>query len=588
MVRSFTHILAVDHLFFCTFNKNIPVMNLVDWIVLIGTIGGIVAYGSWKGKQSKHSLQGFLLADRELPWYHVLLSMMATQASAITFLSAPGQAYTDGMRFVQFYLGLPIAMIVLSITFIPQYFQLKVYTAYQFLEDRFDSKTRVLTSLLFLIPRALSTGVTIAAPSIILSTLLGWDLGLTNVVTAIIVTLYCVLGGSKAISYTQMLQMTVVLCGMILAAVLLLSQLPDGINLNDSLHLAGKMGKINLIDWKFDVNNRYNIWSGIIGGFFLQLSYFGTDQSQVGRYLTGKNTSQSKLGLLFNGLLKIPMQFFILLVGILVLVFYQFHPSPMFFNKNLEEIWKSDVATKEIIEKKNYLFEIKKQTATTLINSYHTTGLLDPKLSQSIQDIDQEEKELKQKAIQLLKEKHPEKDANDTNYIFLTYIIDHLPQGIIGFLIAMILLSSMGSMASAFGSLTSTSMVDIYQRFIAPLKSNQHYWWASKITTIFWGIFCLLVAQFANNMGSLIEVVNILGSWFYGTILGIFLVAFYLPKVGSNAVFWSAIIAEAAVILLWKQDVMAFLWLNVVGCLLVIILSYFLSFLIKERVKSIE
>lgn len=558
-------------------------MNLIDWIVLIGTIGGIVAYGSWKGKQSKHSLQGFLLADRELPWYHVLLSMMATQASAITFLSAPGQAYTDGMRFVQFYLGLPVAMIVLSITFIPKYFQLKVYTAYQFLEERFDAKTRVLTSLLFLIPRALSTGVTIAAPSIILSTLLGWDLSLTNAITAVIVTLYCVLGGSKAISYTQMLQMSVVLCGMILAAVLILSQLPDEINLNDSLHLAGKMGKVNLIDWKFDVNNRYNIWSGIIGGFFLQLSYFGTDQSQVGRYLTGKNSSQSKLGLLFNGLLKIPMQFFILLVGILVLVFYQFNQSPMFFNKNLEQLWKTDVATKEIIEKKNNLFKLKKQSATELINTYHKTGILDPKISQSIQHIDKEEKELKKQAIQLLHEKHPEKDTNDTNYIFLTYIIDHLPKGIIGFLIAMILLSSMGSMASAFGSLTSTTMVDIYQRFIATEQSNQHYWWVSKISTIFWGIFCLIVAQFANNMGSLIEVVNILGSWFYGTILGIFLVAFYLPKTNGNSVFLAALVAESLVIYLWKIDAMAFLWLNVVGCLMVIIMAYGITILSKIK-----
>ncbi|MEY2792092.1 MAG: hypothetical protein RJA76_84, partial [Bacteroidota bacterium] len=332
-------------------------MKLFDWITLLLTIGGIVAYGSWKGKQSKHSLQGFLLADRELPWYHVLLSMMATQASAITFLSAPGQAYTDGMRFVQFYLGLPIAMIVLSITFIPQFFQLKIYTAYQFLEERFDAKTRILTSFLFLIPRALSTGVTIAAPSIILSTLLGWDLALTNLITATIVTLYCVLGGSKAISYTQMLQMSVVLCGMIVAAIFVLKQLPIDIGLNESLHLAGKMGKVNLIDWKFDVNNRYNIWSGIIGGFFLQLSYFGTDQSQVGRYLTAQNTSQSKLGLLLNGFLKIPMQFFILLVGILVFVFYQFNEPPMFFNKNLEQIWQNESESKTINLEKKQLFE---------------------------------------------------------------------------------------------------------------------------------------------------------------------------------------------------------------------------------------
>ncbi|MEN9704092.1 MAG: hypothetical protein RLZZ209_1520, partial [Bacteroidota bacterium] len=303
-------------------------MQALDWIVLLVTIGGIVAYGSWKGNQTKHSLQGFLLADRELPWYHILLSVMATQASAITFLSVPGQAYHDGMRFVQFYLGLPIAMIVLSVTFIPHYFSLKVYTAYEFLENRFDAKTRVLTSLLFLIPRALSTGVTIAAPSIILSTLLGWDLAWTNALTAAIVTTYCMLGGSKAISYTQMLQMAVVLTGMVFVGFYVVSQLPAEIGVKESLQIAGKMGKVNLIDWKFDLNNRYNIWSGIIGGFFLQLSYFGTDQSQVGRYLSGVSASEIKKGLLMNGFLKIPMQFFILLVGILVFTYYQFNAPP--------------------------------------------------------------------------------------------------------------------------------------------------------------------------------------------------------------------------------------------------------------------
>jgi SSS family transporter len=557
-------------------------MNLFDWIVLVGTIGGIVAYGSWKGKQSKHSLQGFLLADRELPWYHVLLSMMATQASAITFLSAPGQAYTDGMRFVQFYLGLPIAMIVLSVTFIPNFFRLKIYTAYQFLEDRFDAKTRVLTSLLFLIPRALSTGVTIAAPSIILSTLLGWDLNLTNILTATIVTLYCVLGGSKAISYTQMLQMTVVLCGMVLAAVLIINQLPKEIGLNESLQIAGKLGKVNLIDWKFDVNNRYNIWSGIIGGFFLQLSYFGTDQSQVGRYLTAQNPSQSKLGLILNGFLKLPMQFFILLVGILVLVFYQFNEPPMFFNKNVEKLWTQHENAKPLLLEKKALFEQKKAAELQLIKAQSHTDITKESLVQEIKQIDTREKELKKQATDILKEKYPEKDTQDTNYIFLTYIIDYLPQGIIGFLIAMILLSSMGSMASAFGSLTSTTMVDIYQRFIAKEKSNQHYWWASKLSTIAWGIFCLIVAQFANNMGSLIEVVNILGSWFYGTILGVFLCAFYLPKAKSNAVFYSAILAELLVIYLWNLEIMAFLWLNVVGCLAVIKLTYIATFFQKS------
>ncbi len=548
-------------------------MQALDWIVLLVTIGGIVAYGSWKGNQTKHSLQGFLLADRELPWYHILLSVMATQASAITFLSVPGQAYHDGMRFVQFYLGLPIAMIVLSVTFIPHYFSLKVYTAYEFLENRFDAKTRVLTSFLFLIPRALSTGVTIAAPSIILSTLLGWDLAWTNALTAAIVTTYCMLGGSKAISYTQMLQMAVVLTGMVFVGFYVVSQLPAEIGVKESLQIAGKMGKVNLIDWKFDLNNRYNIWSGIIGGFFLQLSYFGTDQSQVGRYLSGVSASEIKKGLLMNGFLKIPMQFFILLVGILVFTYYQFNAPPTFFNKNTEVVYRSVPGHEAIEKEKADIFMAKKEAI--LQKDYDRLNELNAKAGEN-----------QEKAVELLKTAQPNNDAQDTNYIFLRYIIDHLPIGFIGFLIAMILLSSMGSMASAFGSLTSISMVDIYQRFIAPERGNQHYWWISKLITLGWGVLCLVVAQFAVNMGSLIEVVNILGSWFYGTILGIFLCAFYLPRTTGTQVFVAALIAEAFVIYAWKVEWMAFLWLNVLGCLLVMAIAFLLSLISGPKQTS--
>lgn len=561
-------------------------MNIVDWIVLLGTIGGIVMYGIYRGKQSKHSLQGFLLADRELPWYHVLLSVMATQASAITFLSAPGQAYTDGMRFVQFYLGLPIAMIILSVTFIPNYYRLKVYTAYQFLEQRFDSKTRILTSLLFLIPRALSTGVTIAAPSIILSTLLGWNLSWTNALTATLVTTYCMLGGSKAISYTQMLQMSVVLAGMFLAAVLIIHQLPEEIGVHESLLIAGKMGKINLIDWKFDINNRYNIWSGIIGGFFLQLSYFGTDQSQVGRYLSGQSATASKKGLLLNGFLKIPMQFLILLVGIFVYIFYQFQEAPIFFNKNSERLWSQQVNYKQVNNEHHQVFEAKKQQEIELVRAIKSNDdVKTHQLQTSIQDLQGKQKELRSRAVTEIKKSHAEFEEQDTNYVFLRFITDHLPVGIVGFLIAMILLASMGSMASAFGSLTSTSMVDIYQRFMHTDGSNQHYWWVSKLITMGWGILCLIVAQFAVNMGSLIEVVNILGSWFYGTILGVFLCAFYLPRTSGNQVFWAALVAEALVIYAWYIDLMAFLWLNVLGCLLVMAFAGIAS-LIRPSTKT--
>lgn len=561
-------------------------MTLIDWIVLLSTIGGIVFYGIYRGKQTKHSLQGFLLADRELPWYHVLLSVMATQASAITFLSAPGQAYTDGMRFVQFYLGLPIAMIVLSVTFIPNYYRLKVYTAYQFLEQRFDSKTRILTSLLFLIPRALSTGVTIAAPSIILSTLLGWNLSWTNAMTAALVTTYCMMGGSKAISYTQMLQMSVVLAGMFLAAVLIIHQLPEEIGVHESLLIAGKMGKINLIDWKFDINNRYNIWSGIIGGFFLQLSYFGTDQSQVGRYLSGQSATASKKGLLLNGFLKIPMQFLILLVGIFVYIFYQFQEAPIFFNKNSERLWSQQANYKQVSAEHRNVFEVKKQQEIALVKAIKTHDVAKTEqLQTSIQDLQGKQKDLRSQAVSEIKKSHADFEEQDTNYVFLRFITDNLPIGIVGFLIAMILLASMGSMASAFGSLTSTSMVDIYQRFMNTEGSNQHYWWVSKLITLGWGILCLIVAHFAVNMGSLIEVVNILGSWFYGTILGVFLCAFYLPRTSGNQVFWSAIVAEAFVIYAWYIDLMAFLWLNVLGCLLVMAFAG-ISSLISPSTKT--
>lgn len=561
-------------------------MEIVDWIVLFATIGGIVFYGIYRGKQAKHSLQGFLLADRELPWYHVLLSVMATQASAITFLSAPGQAYTDGMRFVQFYLGLPIAMIVLSVTFIPNYYRLKVYTAYQFLEQRFDSKTRILTSLLFLIPRALSTGVTIAAPSIILSTLLGWNLSWTNALTATLVTTYCMMGGSKAISYTQMLQMSVVLAGMVLAAILIIHKLPEEIGVHESLLIAGKMGKVNLIDWKFDINNRYNIWSGIIGGFFLQLAYFGTDQSQVGRYLSGQSATASKKGLLLNGFLKIPMQFLILLVGIFVYIFYQFQEAPVFFNKNSEQLWSQQANYNEVTAKHRRVFQEKKQQEIALVKAIKSND--EPKTKQlqtSIQALQVEQKELRSLAVTEIKKSHADFEEQDTNYVFLRFITDHLPIGIVGFLIAMILLASMGSMASAFGSLTSTSMVDIYQRFLNKEGTNQHYYWVSKLITLGWGVLCLIVAQFAANMGSLIEVVNILGSWFYGTILGVFLCAFYIPKTSGNQVFWAALFAEVIVIYAWYIDLMAFLWLNVLGCLLVMTLAG-ISSLISPPTKS--
>lgn len=565
-------------------------MNYIDWLVLVLTLGCIVAYGLWKGRMSKHNMEGFLLADRQMPWYHVTLSVMATQASAITFLSAPGQAYTDGMRFVQFYFGLPLAMIVISITFIPLFKKLKVFTAYQLLEERFDLKTRVLTSFLFLIPRALSTGVTIAAPSIILTTILGWDLYWTNILTGSVVTLYCMFGGSKTISYTQLQQMFVVLGGMFIAGFMVVKLLPEGIGFTDTLKIAGKMGKTNVIDWEFDLSNRYNVWSGLIGGFFLQLSYFGTDQSQVGRYLSGESIGQSRLGLLMNGILKVPMQFFILMVGALVFVFYQFEQPPLFFNKTALQKVEETPQYKSILERNTKVFDEKKIAVNSMITAIKAEN--NTEINQKVEQVlalNTQTDGLRKEVKTLMLENNPSEDVNDTNYIFLSFVTKYLPVGLVGLLIAVILLASMGSMASAFSSLTSCTVVDIYQRLINPNGSEKHYYQFSQMATLGWGIFCIIVAQFTANIGSLIEAVNILGSWFYGTILGVFLVAFYFKNVKGGSVFWAALCAEAFVIYSWWVNLTAFLWLNLIGCVLVILFALVFNLLNKMFLnKTIE
>ena len=559
-------------------------MNYIDWLVLSFTLTAIVAYGMWKGRATERNIEHFLLANRKMPWYHVTLSVMATQASAITFLSAPGQAYTDGMRFVQFYFGLPLAMIVISITFIPLFKRLKVFTAYQFLEQRFDLKTRVLTSFLFLIPRALSTGVTIAAPSIILTTILGWDLYWTNILTGSFVTIYCVFGGSRTISYTQVQQMFVVLVGMFLAGYIAVHLLPKDVGFVDSLQVAGKMGKLNVLDWKFDLSNRYNIWSGLIGGFFLQLSYFGTDQSQVGRYLSGESVGQSRLGLLMNGILKIPMQFFILMVGALVFVFYQFEQSPLFFNKTELAKVEQTPQYQALKERDTKVFEEKKVVVNQLVTAIQTDNTLQvTQLTAQVQSLNTQTDGLRKEVKSLMKSNNSNADVNDTNYIFLSFVTRYLPVGMVGLLIAVILLASMGSMASAFNSLTSCTVVDIYQRLLLPNESDKHYFNASRLATLGWGIFCIVVAQYAANIGSLIEAVNILGSWFYGTILGVFLVAFYFKQVKGDAVFWAALLAEAFVIYCWWIDLTAFLWLNLIGCVLVVLFSLMFSIVRREK-----
>jgi SSS family solute:Na+ symporter len=561
-------------------------MSFIDWIILSITLLSIVGYGVWKSRHTK-SIEGYLLADRQLPWYHVGLSVMATQASAITFLSAPGQGYTDGLRFVQFYFGLPLAMVVLCITFIPIFHKLNVFTAYEFLEKRFDNKTRTLTAFLFLLQRGLSTGITIYAPAIILSTILNIDVNYTIVLNGLIVIAYTVYGGAKAVSYTQLFQMSVIFAGLFLAAYMVVHLLPDNVSFSDALHIAGKMDKLNAIGTKFDVNNKYNIWSGIIGGFFLQLSYFGTDQSQVGRYLTGKSIAQSRLGLVMNGLVKIPMQFFILLIGVLVFTFYQFHQSPIFFNKvEVSSIQNSEYKEDfKNLEKAYVIAHTEKQTEVNkLVEAIHSEDEQAINTARTnVQAADKKSNTIRKEATALMQKNNPKADVNDTNYIFLNFITTQLPIGVVGLLIAIIFLASMGSMASGLNSLASTTIIDFYKRLFKKEESNKSYLSASRWTTVIWGLFCIMVAFYASRVGNLIEAVNILGSLFYGTILGIFLVAFYMKRVSGTAVFYAALFAEGFIVYAWITDLTAFLWLNVIGCLLVMAFAYCIQLILNKR-----
>ncbi len=565
-------------------------MSLIDWMVLCCTLLFIIIYGVWKSRGAKN-IDSYLLADKQLPWYHVGLSVMATQASAITFLSAPGQGYSDGLRFVQFYFGLPLAMVVLCITFIPIFHKLNVFTAYEYLEKRFDNKTRSLTAFLFLLQRGLSTGITIYAPAIILSTILNIDITYTIIANGFLVITYTVYGGTKAVSYTQFLQMSIIFAGLFLAAFMVVHLLPENVSFGDALKITGKMGKLNAIDTTFDLNNRYNIWSGIIGGFFLQLSYFGTDQSQVGRYLTGSSITQSRLGLVMNGLIKIPMQFFILLIGVLVFAFYQFNEAPVFFNKvETDRIKKSTYKEEfeQLTKKYADAHKAKQQQLTVLVNAIHSNDqqAIDA-AGIKVRDADIKTTEVRKEVAQLMEKNNPKADTNDTNYIFLTFVTQQLPVGIVGLLIAIIFLASMGSTASGLNSLASTTVVDFYKRIYNSNGSESLYLAASRLATVLWGIFCVVVAIYANKLGNLIEAVNILGSLFYGTILGIFLVAFYMKRIQGVAVFYAALLAEAFIVFAWIFDLTAFLWLNVIGCALVMAISFVIQLLINNtnRIK---
>jgi len=566
-------------------------MSLIDWVVLVVTFILIISYGLYKSNATKN-LEGYFLSNRSMPWYLVLLGIMGTQASAITFLSAPGQAYTDGMRFVQYYFGLPLAMIVIVVWFVPVFSKLKIFTAYEFLEQRFDLKTRTFTSFLFLLSRGLSTGISIYAPSIILSSLLGWDIYWTNIAMGGMLTLYTVSGGSKAVAYTQQLQFIIIFIGMVVSGYYLVHLLPDGLGFSDAIKVGEVSGKLNVITTGstgsgFDFKDRYNIISGTIGGFFLALSYFGTDQSQVGRYITAKNDKESKLGLLLNGIVKIPMQFLILLLGVLLFTFYQFKESPIFFNRTVEtKAWSTPYKDSLSAIQDQFKVAQAKQLElnTALVQTKKTDTALENKIQKGAASLTALQKDYKQVIATAV----PGADVNDTNYIFLRFVVDYLPVGLIGLLIAVIFLAAWGSIAAALNSLASCTVIDFHLRYRSKsidgttLAQSATDYKTSKWYTLAWGVFCILTAQFATGMGSLIEAVNVLGSLFYGVILGIFLVAFYAKKVGGTAVFWAAIVGEIFVIvcfLLDKYNIVGigFLWLNVIGAVFVFLLSILFS-----------
>ncbi len=572
-------------------------MTSLDWIVLVSTLVLVILYGVYRSRTTKN-LDGYFLSNRSMQWGLILLSIIGTQASAITFISAPGQAFTDGMRFVQYYFGLPLAMIVICIAFVPIYHKLKIYTAYQYLEDRFDGKTRTLTSFLFLLQRGLSTGISVFAPSIILSSLFGWNIYWTNIFMGGLLITYTVSGGAKAVAYTQQLQLIIIFVGIFLAAYLVVKMLPPHVGFTDALHISGHLGKLNVITTGitkqgFNWSDQYNLFSGIIGGFFLALSYFGTDQSQVGRYLTAKSLTESRIGLLLNGVIKVPMQFLILLIGSLVFSFYLFHKAPVFFNaKGIERLEQSVYKDSFLLAQQqfNNIAEEKQRTVSefSLARTQKDVSLTEVK-GQELSSLQSQSDSIRNKVKTWIKAAGG--DNNDTNYIFLNFVVEYLPAGLVGLLIAIIFLASWGSIAAAFNSLASCTVVDFHCRFSKKMKPETEYK-ISQWYTLGWGIFCIVVAMFTYNIGnSLIEAVNVLGSLFYGVILGVFLVGFFFKKIkNGNAVFTAALLAEVVVLFVFTLTKIpsanfkiGFLWLNPIGAFGVILFSLLLNSLMKNK-----
>ncbi|MFZ2907212.1 MAG: sodium:solute symporter [Cyclobacteriaceae bacterium] len=560
-------------------------MNTFDWMVLFGTIAFIVLYGTWKTRGNKN-IEGYLKGDNSMKWWMIGVSIMATQASAITFLSTPGQAIEDGMRFLQFYFGLPIAMVIISITMVPIYYKLKVFTAYEYLETRFDLKTRTLAAFLFLILRGLSAGITLYAPAIVLSTILNWNISTTTILIGVLVIIYVTVGGTKAVSLTQRQQMTVIMSGMILAGILAYTMLPDHISFGDTISIAGELGKLNLVSLDFNLNDRYNIWSGLLAGTFLFLSYFGTDQSQVARYLGGKSVTESRLGLMFNGLLKIPMQFMILFIGVLVFVFYLFNQPPVFYNQALKNQALETTqapAIKELEDQYNKLYAVKQEAVNDLVKAIQSdddAGISTYKVH--VSELQQEEKLIRDEVKATIQQAVPGSKTQDRDFIFLNFVLNHLPHGIVGLLLAVMFSAAMSSMAGELNALSSTTTVDVYKRSIKQQAEPIHYVRASQWFTVGWALLAMVFAMLASFAENLIQFVNIVGSLFYGTILGIFLAAFYLKRVQGTAVFIAAIIAEGVVFYCFYFTDLAFLLYNIVGCAVVI----FASLLIQQMIPS--
>lgn len=564
-------------------------MTSIDWIVLFGTLIFIVAYGIWKTR-GEQTVDGYLRGGNDSKWWVIGLSIMATQASAITFLSTPGQAYTDGMRFVQFYFGLPVAMIIISIFFLPLYYKAKIYTAYEYLEGRFDLKTRLLAAFIFLIQRGLAAGITIYAPSIILSALLGWPLQVTTIVIGLLVILYTVSGGTKAVTQTQKQQMAVMMGGMVVAGVLVVMSLPDGVGFKDAMHVAGKMGKLNIVNFEFDLQDRYSFWSGMTGAVFLFLSYFGTDQSQVQRYLSGKTLKESRMGLMMNGLLKVPMQFVILFIGVMVFVFYQYNQPPIFFNESIrQEMAANEEFGADFMDMEadyQQLFNEKLQMVKDLNEAAESNNeTLVETTRHELNRLQSESDELRNEAKGLIEQAMPERETNDKDYIFMNFVMSTMPVGIVGLLFAVIFSAAMSSTSSELNALGSTSTIDFYKRTINKEASEATYLRNSKLFTLAWGVLAIIFASTLNLFENLIQAVNLIGSLFYPIVLGIFVVAFFFKSVKSNAVFISAIISQIVVIGVHYLNVegiagpltMGYLWYNAFGCILVVVLSFIIK-----------